>query len=207
MSNATGSIMSRIKLKKIPLIIICAVFLLTVGLYIRYFKHGAPEEILEANRRNFGSPKRKTHVDDTELQWMSFLETNHFVKIGGVYDSCEEEVRKTVGTSILLPDGKGGVKTRTYINMTLDIDVTEGVFYMEVKYNSQDLYSSQWDLCTLDEDFDDRLIFCPLKAGLHSWKKERKVPGYLPKGRYETKAWVTDQTEEIIACGMSDFIL
>lgn len=89
MSNTKESRMNRIKLKKIPLLIFSVIFLLTLGVYLRYFKHGAPGEILEANRKNRNTNSIKdSEVEESELQWRSFLKSHSFVQIGGVYDAC-----------------------------------------------------------------------------------------------------------------------
>ena len=47
-------------------------------------------------------------------------------------------------------------------------------------YNDNELYSNHWDLCTAEDDMDDKIIHCPLRAGRRKFIKELKIPNYLP---------------------------
>ncbi|KAL4235443.1 hypothetical protein ACF0H5_007079 [Mactra antiquata] len=231
MLNRAYRKMCNLTLKK-ALMLCCGVFFVVFFLaYIAFFNHGAPENIMEQNRQNRDKVRffegdlggEDSHMNDIEKDlaveakkafdyWDTFIKKNDFTAIGEIYDSCEEKERQMVGRTIMLPDvrwgGIKGVKSRTFINYTLDSELTGGKFYLEVKYNGKDLFSRNWELCSLDEDYgDDRIIFCPFIPGDYSFVKDRQIPIYLPKGRYETKGWITDQEEQTIACGFSDFSL
>ena len=54
--------------------------------------------------------------------------------------------------------------------------------FLECKYNSRQLFSGHWDLCTAEEDVEEseRVIFCPLTSGSKTYAVDRKIPGYLP---------------------------
>ena len=57
-----------------------------------------------------------------------------------------------------------------------------GRFFLAVKYNGNDLYNRNWELCTLDEDYGaERIIFCPFNPGDYHFVKDRQIPIYLPK--------------------------
>ncbi|XP_069113957.1 uncharacterized protein [Argopecten irradians] len=146
---------------------------------------------------------------ESKKLWDNFIKTNNYVSIGDLYNGCEVGERVLVGKTIMLPDEKkGGIKSRTFLNYTFEEEYTGGEFVLEVKYNNKDLYDNHWDMCTLDDQQPDRLIFCPYKAQAQwSWVKDKKIPSYLPKGRYETKAYVTDQNEKRVLCGYSLFVL
>jgi hypothetical protein len=62
-----------------------------------------------------------------------------------------------------------------------DAELTGGKFFLEVKYNGKVIYNKDWELCTLDEDYDDRIVYCPFNPGDHSFVKDRQIPIYLPK--------------------------
>lgn len=213
---------------KKALILTCGVFIVVIfTCYMLFFNHGAPETIMAQNKGNrpsiraFADKDGHKHELDKELEeeerkaveyWEQFITKNDFTAIGEIYDNCDEKDRIMVGRTIMLPDKRwGGIKgltSRTFINTTLDSELTGGRFYIEVKYNGKDLYNNNWELCTMDEDYgDDRLIYCPYNPGEYSFVKDRQIPIYLPKGRYETKGWIIDQGEQIILCGFSDFSL
>lgn len=208
-------------------------FTLLFTSYLMFFNHGPPEDVLEYNRQHSGSrgrhfvPKGKDHdhrldeelgkqLDDEEKKalhyWNDFIDRNDFVSIGEIYDNCDEKDRILVGKAILLPDikwgGFKGVKARTFINTTFESELTGGQFFIEVQYKGTTIFKRDWELCTLDEDYgDERIIYCPFNPGDYSFVRDKKIPYLLPKGRYQTKGWVTDQNGDIILCGYSDFQL
>lgn len=53
--------------------------------------------------------------------------------------------------------------------------------FLKCQYNGNDLYSNQWDLCTVEEGTDDRIIYCPVRPGRRKFVKNLKIPNYLPK--------------------------
>ena len=55
-----------------------------------------------------------------------------------------------------------------------------------MKYNGNAIYSKEWELCTLDEDYEDpeRIVYCPFNPGDYSFVKDRSIPFYLPKVRF-----------------------
>lgn len=212
--------------KKAVMLVFAIVFVLFFGSYMAFFHHGAPEGIMAQNRANrpgirvFQDKDKHMNELDHEIAeeereaieyWEDFIKKNDFTPIGEIFDNCDEKDRLMVGRTIMLPDvrwgGLKGVKSRTFINTTLDAELTGGKFFLEVKYNGKVIYNKDWELCTLDEDYDDRIVYCPFNPGDHSFVKDRQIPIYLPKGRYETKGWVTDQDNTIILCGFSDFTL
>lgn len=68
-----------------------------------------------------------------------------------------------------------------------DSELNGGRFFIKVKYNGKELYTNNWELCTLDEDYgDDRLIYCPYNPGEYSFVKDRQIPIYLPKVTFTT---------------------
>ena len=52
---------------------------------------------------------------------------------------------------------------------------------LSCEYNGNNLYSNHWNLCTVEEGFDDRIIFCPLRKGKKKYIKDLKIPNFLPK--------------------------
>ncbi|WAR11498.1 hypothetical protein MAR_025678 [Mya arenaria] len=117
-----------------------------------------------------------------------------------------------VGRTILItdvrPGGLYGVTARSFVNITLDEDLEAGRLYLEVKYNGNDLLARNWELCNLDEDYgDERQIYYPFSSGEYSFVKECQIPTYLPRGRYETTVWITDQNDKVVICGFSNFTL
>ncbi|XP_067651465.1 putative phosphatidylglycerol/phosphatidylinositol transfer protein 2 [Haliotis asinina] len=199
-----------------------------MGIYYTYFKRPPLEELMRMNsKRTFSnrapSIRNETvfnvneddlidgEVDTSAARWESFVRRNNFVSVGEVWDrGCDDKGRKTIGTVIMMPDKEtGGLKTRTFVNYTLHEDVEEGEFYLDVKYNNNDLFDNHWDLCTLEEesDQDKRTIFCPIKRGQKNEIKDREIPIYLPKGKYYTRSWITNQNGVVLMCGYSDFVL
>jgi len=69
----------------------------------------------------------------------------------------------------------------THFVLRLDEDVVGGCMYLTCQYNGNDLYSNHWDLCTVEEGQDDRVINCPIRVGRRKFVKELKIPNYLPK--------------------------
>ncbi|XP_041376607.1 putative phosphatidylglycerol/phosphatidylinositol transfer protein DDB_G0282179 [Gigantopelta aegis] len=123
--------------------------------------------------------------------------------------SGDANVQQTVGTVVMLKDEVyGGVKTRTYMNFTLDEDLSEGSeFYIDVKYNDNGLYDNHWDLCEVEEDEDERDIYCPVAKGKKTYISDKKIPNYLPKGHYRTSARITNSKGVDILCGYADFVI
>ncbi|XP_033754920.1 uncharacterized protein LOC117337886 [Pecten maximus] len=227
--------------KRIPAALLFVFCCIVFSVYITYFNHGPPEDIMNRNRQqgqgvaeNGGNGLHLTKRDESNViekdeegvdeqirdednpdfveskkLWDNFIKSNNYVSIGDLYNGCEVGDRELVGKTIMLPDKEnGGIKSRTFLNFTFEEEYTGGEFVLEVKYNNKDLYDNHWDMCALDDQQPDRLIFCPYKVNAQwSWVKDKKIPGYLPKGRYETKAYVTDQNEKRVLCGYSLFIL
>lgn len=214
---------------KKALLLGCGTFVIIIfTCYGLFFHHGPPEEILQANKGNRQQIRHFAFRDEQNMNelekqvaieekkaialWENFIKSNGYVSIGEIYDNCDEKDRIMVGKTIILPDvrwgGIKGVKSRTFINTTFESEVAGGTFGLEVKYNGKDLYSRSWELCTLDEDYEnDRVIYCPFNPGDYTFVKDRQIPIYLPKGRYQTKGWIKNQMDEIILCGFSDFSL
>ncbi|XP_012941707.1 uncharacterized protein LOC101861063 [Aplysia californica] len=140
--------------------------------------------------------------------WKQFLKVNKFVPIGAVFDKCEGDDRLQIGTVVLQADkALGGVKSVTFFNHTFKEEIAGGQFHIEVKYNGQDLYDNYWELCELEDDLPEknRTFTCPIQAKHWTVVKEKHVPGYLPTGRFQTKAWAVDESENVLACGYADF--
>ena len=69
-----------------------------------------------------------------------------------------------------------------FVNFCLEETmIDDGEMSIDVKYNGKDLYSNKWELCTIDEDKPDRIIFCPIKPGPKNYIKDLKIPNYIPK--------------------------
>ena len=62
-----------------------------------------------------------------------------------------------------------------------EAEIPTGFMYVEAKYNDKDLYSSKWDLCTVEEGTGSQVLFCPLAVGKHFLVKEMEIPRFLPK--------------------------
>ncbi|ELU11386.1 hypothetical protein CAPTEDRAFT_221728 [Capitella teleta] len=141
-------------------------------------------------------------------RWLKFMDANDLVSIGELYDRCEGDSKIMLGKVAMVPDPvRGGIMARTYLNTTLKKEVSGGEMYIECSYNGKELYSNHWDLCTVEEGMDDRIIFCPIGVGKQKFVKNLEIPSYLPKGRYTTKAWLTNQDEDILGCAFSDFTI
>ena len=73
---------------------------------------------------------------------------------------------------------------RTIMIMCLGISengLTGGNLHLTCWYKNRELYSNYWDLCTMEEDEPDRLIYCPIKRSHKYYVKDKKIPSYLPK--------------------------
>ena len=68
-------------------------------------------------------------------------------------------------------------------------EITSGQFYILSKYNGKELYSNHWDLCTIDEEKEDRVVFCPV-VGKKNYVKDMKIPSYLPKVSVGRVGWL-----------------
>ncbi|XP_055890438.1 uncharacterized protein LOC106071551 [Biomphalaria glabrata] len=148
-------------------------------------------------------------IEDSDTYWRQFIEKNHFIPIGGVYNKCEG-TKLQLGSVILIENKEdGSLLARTFVNFTLHDNVTSGTFSIKVKYNSKDLFEYSWELCELEDDIPEvnRTFTCPIQAGKFSKVKDKTIPGYLPAGRYQTKAWIVDEHKKTLLCGYSDFSL
>lgn len=211
--------------KKI-ILLIAIVVCLGLGLYFTYFHRPPTADILAANlalhdRQETGdcSPGGNCDDEDDEVvdgspakqsarMWRRWLKENKHVSIGQLYDKCNGSDKIMVGQVIMLPDEiNGGVTSTTFLNVTIDKTITGGLMYLTCQYNGNDLYSNHWDLCTADEGTEDRIIICPIRTGKKKFVKNLKIPNYLPKGRYTTKAWMTTQDDEMIGCAFADFAI
>jgi len=208
---------------------ICILILLACGVYFVYFRHPPPDDILAANKSKrtadskgglfdrIADPKTGEIDYDTDdpvkqsiLDWAWFIEDMNLVSVGDIFDKCEGDDRIMLGQIVLLPDEKtGGIKSRTFLNFTLDRTVEEGEMYIEIKYNGKNLYKNHWDMCTVEEDMEteDKLISCPMVAGIKRFVKDTEIPGYLPKGTYYTKSWLVDADEKMIVCSFSEITI
>lgn len=212
--------------RKIPLIICLTcltLFFSMFTLYMTMFNHGPPSEILEANRKIVLKPdgadlslNGDEAAEDEEVsesvesakRWQKFVDDNKYVGIGDVYNSCDDKDRITLGKAILLPDKEtGGLKVRTFINITLEKPLTEGEFLVDVKYNGKDLYDNHWEFCTIDENQEVKQVFCPYKPGFYTWATDKKIPKFIPKGKYHTRAWLNGDDGKLLTCGLTTFVL
>ncbi|XP_077982810.1 uncharacterized protein LOC144437679 [Glandiceps talaboti] len=140
--------------------------------------------------------------DPTDFDWDEWVYQNDYVSIGDIYTKCEEPGRKTVGKVLLMADTEnGGVKSVIRFNMTWPYDIEYGTIHMSVKYDNMELYSNKFDLCTVDPE----LFVCPLPAGPQYYDTEVHVPAYVPKGIFYSRAWLVDQDDNEVACGISEF--
>lgn len=185
-----------------------------LGVYFTYFHRPPTADILAANLAIHGGGGGHLPPDEEDDSptgrslrvWKRWVKENGYVSIGKLFNKCNGTDKIMVGTVIMLPDEvNGGVTSRTYLNVTLQTPVTGGQMFLKCQYNGNDLYSNQWDLCTVEEGTDDRIIYCPVRPGRRKFVKNLKIPNYLPKGRYSTKAWLTNQNEEMIGCAFADF--
>jgi len=65
--------------------------------------------------------------------------------------------------------------------MYTDKEIAGGTMYLTCQYNGRDLYSNHWDLCTVEDGQEERVINCPIRVGRRKFVKELKIPNYLPK--------------------------
>jgi len=209
---------------KKALILLFSGFVATIFFgYFLFYNHDDPDMIMANNRRaqEGGQWHKDTrHMDETELEvheeerkaieyWEKFVKDHKYTAIGEVYDNCDEEDRMMVGRTVMLPNNAflSRIKARTFVNVTLDSEVTGGMFFIEVQYNGNNIFNRQWELCTLDEGADDQIVFCPFEPRDYSVVKDKGIPSILPRGRYQTKAFVKDQNDDIMLCGFSDFTI
>nr|XP_022337072.1 uncharacterized protein LOC111133210 isoform X2 [Crassostrea virginica] len=212
--------------RKVPLIIGLTILTLSFSmftLYMTMFNHGPPSEIMEANRHILLKPQNEVQLavgeedeEDEEVsesvqsakRWQKFVDDNKYVAIGDVFDSCDNKDRITLGKAILLPDKEtGGLKVRTFINITLEQPLTEGEFLIDVKYNGKDLYDNHWEFCTIDENKEVRQVFCPYKPGFYAWATDKKIPNTSVSGKYYTRAWLNGDDGRMLTCGLTTFVL
>lgn len=79
--------------RKIPLIILLILMCSVFSLYMIFFNHGPPEEILKTNLKKSAGKKVNEDVDeltDSEIAWRKFIKDNNYVAIGTLWDSCGE---------------------------------------------------------------------------------------------------------------------
>uniref|UniRef100_A0A0B6ZCD8 MD-2-related lipid-recognition domain-containing protein n=1 Tax=Arion vulgaris TaxID=1028688 RepID=A0A0B6ZCD8_9EUPU len=145
-------------------------------------------------------------VTDTGY-WQRFITRNNFVAVGAVYNKCDVG-RTQLGTVILEEDKEeGGIRTKTFFNVTLERTLFSGEFHLEIRYNGNQLYGNYWDLCDVESNYppENRTFNCPVAPGKWSLQKVKHVPSYLPSGRYQAKAWAVDNSGNVIVCGFCDF--
>jgi len=65
--------------------------------------------------------------------------------------------------------------------MHTEKEIVGGSMHLRCQYNGRDLYSNHWDLCTVEDGQQDRVIRCPIRVGPRKFVKELKIPNYLPK--------------------------
>ncbi|XP_014671821.1 PREDICTED: phosphatidylglycerol/phosphatidylinositol transfer protein-like, partial [Priapulus caudatus] len=182
---------------------VIAILLLTIAVscvYMAYFRHPPPEEILAANSKSLSTAHMKNAASNIKLfndgrdhlrmqqvnLWEKWTRDNEYIVIGEYYSNCEEDAL-LIGKVALVKDKKyGGVKSFHVFNATWENDVDEGTLFLEVQYNGQDLYSNHFDMCTSSDE--DSVINCPYKAGPVHISGDVKIPNYIPKGRYTCKA-------------------
>lgn len=77
--------------RKVPLIIFFILVCAFISLYVVFFNHGPPEEILKSNLKNAGSVSQDEDPDeltDSEIAWRKFIKENKYVCIGTIWDAC-----------------------------------------------------------------------------------------------------------------------
>lgn len=211
------------------LLVVAIVVCLVLGVYFKHFRRMSTDDILAANlaRQTVeGDAPGSVYYDDgdggeeatggdrgdavtrSRREWDQWIRRNHFVSIGKLFDKCDGDDRIMLGRVVMLEDQqRGGVTSKTYLNVTLHKEIVGGSMYLTCQYNGRDLYSNHWDLCTVEDGADDRVINCPIRVGKRKFVKELKIPNYLPKGRYTSKAWILDQEQKMIGCAFADFTL
>lgn len=168
-------------------------------------KTKAEMDVLNHQKRELGNPEEIENADF----WEKFLKRENLVPIGAVYNNCDGH-RTQLGTVVLMEDKEnGGIKARTYVNITLEHTVDGGQFNIDSRYNGRGLYDNYWELCDVEDDLpeEEKTFVCPLKPGKYSRVKDKPIPGFLPKGRFQSKIWATDQNGKMIGCGYSDFTI
>ncbi|XP_053402789.1 uncharacterized protein LOC128558041 [Mercenaria mercenaria] len=185
---------------------ICSIFF---SGYFAFFKLGATENAVKHDGENrhevFVVADKESDANEFELDreadddrpkaleyWEHFINTNNFTAIGEIYDNCGEKI---------------SFEIFPFLETLIYSELVGGRFFLEVKYNGKDLYSNNWELCTLDEDYDDRIVYCPFYPGEYSFVKDKSLYTYQRWDRFESKAWITDQEDRTIVCGYSDFTL
>jgi len=141
-------------------------------------------------------------------RWERWLQIMDFVSVGELYDKCEGEDKLILGQVILLPDKEnGGIKAKIYSNFTLHEKIEDGEIHMQVKYNDVKIFQNYWPLCEAEDEMEDKVLYCPLQPGRKRFVKNMKVPNYLPKGKYTTRAWVYTPEKKMMGCAISEFVL
>ncbi|XP_070574796.1 uncharacterized protein [Ptychodera flava] len=159
-------------------------------------------EIVQEQERVENTVDVNHKVDPQDFDWDKWVFDNDYVSIGDIYTKCDEDGRKLVGKTLLMADKEnGGVKSVILFNITWPHEIEYGTIHMSVRYDNMELYSNKFDLCTVDEE----LFQCPLPAGPMAYKYEVHVPAYVPKGTFYSKAFLVDQDEVEVACGISEF--
>jgi len=213
------------------LIIVTITFTLTLFFtYIKFFRRLPVQEILNLNRRHnsnytYKSPTYDYYDDsisrdyDTDYSirtsesskhlWNEFIKRNNYVSVGDIYQTpCDETVNKIqIGKTILMVDRSGVLSTKTFLNVSVTSEITQGEFFLEVKYEGKKIYSAHFPLCNEDNTPDSIKLPCPISIGIHKYMRKADVPGFLPKGTYYTKVWATDQTERVLGCGYCEFTI
>lgn len=79
----------RMNWRKVPLII-CFIFVCAlISLYMLFFNHGPPEEILKSNlKHNSNQDEDPDEFTDSEIAWRKFIKANKYVSIGSIWDAC-----------------------------------------------------------------------------------------------------------------------
>lgn len=108
-------------IKKLCLVIFGVLFCLLFTIYIKYFNHGPPEAIMEANRKKLeksdgfkdtgdvfeslidDKDKLTSYENDVDYEkdpvkskrhWDNFIRENKFVSIGEIYNKCGKHHNK-----------------------------------------------------------------------------------------------------------------
>jgi len=92
--------------RKAPIICLMVFSSAIFSVYMVFFNHGPPEEIMAANRKKFDDGRMKrgdvdgknTGSSSKDMEndlfveslkiWNDFVKTNNYVSIGDIYDSC-----------------------------------------------------------------------------------------------------------------------
>ncbi|ESO08934.1 hypothetical protein HELRODRAFT_168855 [Helobdella robusta] len=208
--------------QKVILVVLILIGMM-LGIYFRFFKRPPLDQILAANvvfsdvehemydyieSKESGEEPVMDEVMRSKIRWEIWVRAMNYVSIGTLFNKCNDTRKVTLGKVILMEDQvRGGLKLRTYLNVTFDKDITAGRIFLACQYNGNDIYSKDWDLCTLEKEIkpEDRIINCPVSKGKRRFVKDLKIPNYLPKGHFIARAWVVDQHNMEIGCGFADF--